>query len=114
MPKIIQPNSDRIRNRTQFSTEQGLKQNEMEVLVKLLAEYLAHSRHFVSDDPVLFLVQLPFQDTPFPFYRRNSSDCFLSAFSLLGRYSYRDHSFESSREERDFINPTLPTAERIH
>ena len=31
----------------------------------------------------------------------------------LGRYSHRDHSFESTREERHFINPTLLTADGV-
>ena len=77
--------------------------SEIKVMVKFLAECLAHSRHFINDGPFLFLVQLSFHDTPRPFSSRNSSRCFFFFLlpSLLGRYSYRDCSSEST--ERNSI-----------
>ena len=58
VPKIIQPNSGRVRNRIQ---------------VKFLVECLAPTRHLVKNGPFLFLVQLFFHDTLLPFSWRNSS-----------------------------------------
>lgn len=59
--------------------------SEIKVMVKFLAECLAHSRHFIKDVPFLFLVWLSFYDTPLPSSWRNSSNCFPFTPQSLGQ-----------------------------
>lgn len=103
-PKVIQPNSGGVINRTRFSRERHLNYVKW-VIVRLLAEQPAHSRHLVRDSPFPFLDQLSFR---IPHCRSAGHTLMMahSFLSLLGKYSCRDHSWESTQEERYFIHPT--------